>query len=610
MIEPRYRRSTSLALCAIAVLAQVWFTAAARGFTFYVWDGQKITWASSESVRYASPSTFPPGSVAELHLLEAMALWNIVPGTSFEYFFEPLDQDFPIDHTDGFNDTAAVPASELDPGVIGVTFLVNNGAQWFDMDILFSDNPGGVGYNFDPNPDCDVLENPAPDHGFNFLLTAVHELGHALGLGHDPQGNEGPGASWFVANMNPIYPTGGPLGQENIVELHTDDRNGLRFLYPPSGTSGPRLIDLALGNFAPTTSPGLAAPLGLSPEIVGPGGEVIADSVIENLGLTNELSVRQGFYLSTDPLIGTEDTFLGSLLWDIAVADVLQFGVSVDMPADFAPGQYFLGSILDDVGFIPEEYEDNNAVSYCEPLTISQLAPNFDPWAQQVISCDQSLQLPAPNVSHPLNMAPITWSLENAPPGMTIEPATGAVSWADPLPSPFLYVINVRATNGAGSLAQALFVGVQAGVPVITQIADDYAVCSGGYVGPAPVLSDPDCMEPIINWSLDAGPPGMTVQHDTGVVSWDAPLLGTQSHVVTVRASNAVGNGTVTWQVTVVSGDANGDGTLGLVDLPEALGCLGGPGAELSGTCGCADLTGNDRVDLHDFAVWQRRFGS
>ena len=41
-----------------------------------------------------------------------------------------------------------------------------------------------------------------------------------------------------------------------------------------------------------------------------------------------------------------------------------------------------------------------------------------------------------------------------------VDPATGVVSWPDPVPDPFLYTILIRATNGGGSSTQYLFLGV------------------------------------------------------------------------------------------------------------------------------------------------------
>jgi len=116
--------------------------------------------------------------------------------------------------------------------------------------------------------------------------------------------------------------------------------------------------------------------------------------------------------------------------------------------------------ILDDLGEVEEVYEDNNAVAYCDPLTVNQLSPVIDPLPQQTIVAGEPYTGPTPTVTHPLNMSPITWSLDNAPPGMTIDPATGVVSWPDPVPDPFLYTVIIRATNGAGSSTQYLFLGV------------------------------------------------------------------------------------------------------------------------------------------------------
>ena len=174
----------------------------ADGFSYFQYGGVNVVWAGGQAIRYLSPTTFPEGSDPDLHILAAMGLWNMVPAADFEFFYSCLDQDYPIDNFDGYSDTVAVPASSLDPGVLGVTYMVNSGAQWFDMDILLSDYPENIGWFFDPNPDCDMITDPL-SNGFSFLLVTTHELGHGLGLGHDPIGNEAPGTPWFIATMNP-----------------------------------------------------------------------------------------------------------------------------------------------------------------------------------------------------------------------------------------------------------------------------------------------------------------------------------------------------------------------------------------------------------------------
>lgn len=481
--------------------------------------------------------------------------------------------------------------------------------QWFDMDVIFSDFPQNVGYNFDPNPGCDIVTAPTPDNGFSFLLVATHELGHALGLGDDPIGTEPPGTPWFIATMNPWYPVGGPVGQENIVEPHADDRNGARFLYPHSGPSGPSFVDLALAGYTASSFVGGAVPLSFDPPSLYPGEQLILRSVIENFGTTNEIFVRQGFYLSDDGSVDAGDQLLGYLTWDIAFGDAFEFDALIDMPDDMAAGTYAVGAIIDDLDEIPEVYEDNNAAVCCDMLTVNQLAPVINAFDQIIVPCGQPYAGEPPSVSHPLNMGPITWSLDNPEPGMTINPVTGVIGWGDPSPSPFLYTIRVRATNGSGTSTEVLFLGVEASLPQIVPIPDDAIVCHSAYVGPTPVLTSPDCMSPILNWSLDEAPPGMTIDHSIGVVSWAMAMPSPSPYTVTIRATNGVGNGTASWSVRVAAGDLTGDGLVTLSDFSIFESCFTGPAGGVGMGCECADADLDGDVDLADFRAFQIAFG-
>lgn len=588
----------------------------ARGFSFFQSGGFIVLWPGAQSLRYLSPSTFPPGSDPDNHILAAMGLWNSVPASDFVYSYSRLDQDYPIDHFDGFSDTAAVPASALDPGVLAATYLVNDGGLWFDMDLEFSDLPDGVGWTFNANPDCDVISNPTAGNGFSFLLVATHELGHALGLGHDPFGNEPPSTPWFVATLNPSYPAGGPVGHNNIIELHSDDRAGARFLYPHSGPSGPSIPDLATASYATGGIVGKVIPLFFSPDVVLPQDELIARSVIENFGTTNEFFVRQGFYLSADPIIETNDLLLGTLLWDLAFEDAFEFDAIIELPADLPARSYYLGSILDDLDQVAELYEDNNAASYCQPITVARLAPAINTLEQQAAPCGQPFFGPTPIVTHPLNMSPITWSLDNAEPGMTVDPGTGVISWPDPVPSPFLYTIHLRATNSTGTSTQVVFVGVSVSVPQVFPIPDESVRCEKIYAGPTPALTDPDCMNPVTAWSLDAGPAGMTIDGATGVVTWNDPDSSPMPYTITIRAANASGSGTTTWHLLYTrDGDLNRDGTVNLLDFATFASCFGGSEAAPSPDCAaddfaCSDLDGSGFIDLADFAFFATVFGS
>jgi hypothetical protein len=481
-IRLRHAASAGIMACSL--------TALAGAYTWFNVGGVDVVWPGGQSVRSLSPVTFPPGSETETLYLAAMGLWNLVPACNFEYFYETNPQEFPLDNFDGYNDTVAVPYTDLDPGTLGVTYLVNNGAQWFDMDMAFADVPVGVGWTFDTNPDCTVISDP-DTHGFSFLLVATHELGHALGLGHDPVGDESPGTPWFIATMNPRYPSGGPVGDQHIVELHTDDRAGARYLYPSSGPSGDPLVDLANVGYTAGPDLGKAIPVFFDPPAVDPGADLTLRSVIENFGTTNEFFVRQGFYLSTNAIISPGDLLLDSVLWDLAFEDGFDFDVIITLPDDLAAGEYTVGSFLDDLGEVTEEYEDNNIVTYCDLLTVNQLPPVVNPLGQEIIAEGTAYVGPSPSVTRPLNAAPLTWSIDFAPAGMTINPSTGVLHWPDPVANPFLYVIQIRATNDAGFGTQQLFLGVEEFVPTCPWDFDD-----SGQVGTA------DFFALLQNWGL------------------------------------------------------------------------------------------------------------
>jgi len=402
--------------------------------------------------------------------------------------------------------------------------------------------------------------------------------------------------------MNPRYPSGGTMGSANIVELHTDDRNGLRYLYPHSGPSGPQVPDLALSGFAGGTVVGKGVPVFFDPATVYPGGELIARSMIENLGTSNEFYVQQGFYLSANETLDAADSALGALAWDLAMGDSFQFDVAMDMPGDLKAGPHYLISVLDEPDEVVEVFEDNNEVVYCEPLTIGQFPPSIGLLPQQVITCGSSYSGPVPTVTHPLNMAPITWSLQNAPAGMTVNARSGVIAWPNPLASPFPYAITLRAANGAGVGTQTLFLGVTQSAPRIAPIAGQRASCQPGYVGPLPQLTSPPCMAPVILWTMESGPAGMTIDANSGRVLWPQPAPSETPYTVTVRAANTVGNGSVSWTLSVKPGDMNGDGGVDQIDFVAVGTCLNGPSGSLESGCGCADDDADGDLDLRDAA--------
>ena len=54
-----------------------------------------------------------------------------------------------------------------------------------------------------------------------------------------------------------------------------------------------------------------------------------------------------------------------------------------------------------------------------------------------------------------------------------------------------------------------------------------------------------------------------------------------------------------------VPGDADGDGDVDRFDIDEIVACLDGPTTAFGSGCACADLNGDQDVDLADYADYQ-----
>jgi len=85
--------------------------------------------------------------------------------------------------------------------------------------------------------------------------------------------------------------------------------------------------------------------------------------------------------------------------------------------------------------------------------------------------------------------------------------------------------------------------------PVIAPIDDDDTAEGWPYTGPTPELTQGKSPAP--TWELVTGPVGMTINESTGVVSWPNPLVVGSPHTITIKAVNAEGNDTESWQLTV-----------------------------------------------------------
>lgn len=95
---------------------------------------------------------------------------------------------------------------------------------------------------------------------------------------------------------------------------------------------------------------------------VSKGQTVLLEMSLENMGRTSPLVPTVGYYLSTNDIISTLDTFLGSTAYTLYRDSVLTTTRTLVIPGTLVSGAtYWLGAIIDSTGAVAEGYEGNNA---------------------------------------------------------------------------------------------------------------------------------------------------------------------------------------------------------------------------------------------------------
>ncbi|MBV7327422.1 putative Ig domain-containing protein [Chloroflexi bacterium TSY] len=143
-----------------------------------------------------------------------------------------------------------------------------------------------------------------------------------------------------------------------------------------------------------------------------------------------------------------------------------------------------------------------------------------------------------------------TYSLTASPVGMTINATTGLISWTPNVGGTF--PISVTATNAAGSDTQSysLVVSVPTTPPSITS-----SPVTAATVGTAYTYDVDATGNPTPTYSLSTGPAGMTIDANTGLISWSPTVSGTVN--VEVVATNAGGSDAQVFSVNVTDSAAN-----------------------------------------------------
>lgn len=213
--------------------------------------------------------------------------------------------------------------------------------------------------------------------GRNMTGTAVHEIGHCLGMAHSNDRYNMMGDDWthLTRNQTLAYYGPGEDMSDGLIDLHGKK----------SGNDANRDVGITVFRYAGASGQysrheaGTLLEAGVTLPVVGSyegqdvyevvsGHTIQMELTLENNGEKDSEFPAVGLYLSGNSFISSSDTLLRTTSISLGRNAPLETTLSVTIPAGTLPGNYFLGAYIDHDNQIPEVTSGNNAAYY--PVSI------------------------------------------------------------------------------------------------------------------------------------------------------------------------------------------------------------------------------------------------
>jgi hypothetical protein len=352
-------KNVSLTL-GVSALAFVLVGADAQAYTWWKCGTTNVKWAANAVTLRASQVGFPSGNPYRTALGGVATRWSNTP-SKMNYFIQ-YDEPGVAEGNGQSEVWWTAPPSISAPAYAKIWW--NGSCQITEGDVVFNNT-----VSYTPYTTKSTL-TPYGGAYRPFGTTAMHELGHVQGLGHTTTTYSIMGQDWDHIHANgsaaTAYPgedaVGGSVAVYGLDAANVQDLGVSQWRY--TGSSGgysthSRTRLFTTGNVELTKVVGTAEPT----YRVNKGQQVKLEMTYENMGKTSPLTVKVGYYLSTNDLISTADTFLGEGTVTLyrGVPDTT-YNTYLWIPSYLTSGAtYYLGAIIDYNSTLAEVYESNNA---------------------------------------------------------------------------------------------------------------------------------------------------------------------------------------------------------------------------------------------------------
>jgi hypothetical protein len=330
----------------------------AQAYTWWKCGSTNVKWAGNSVTLRASQIGFPWGNPYRTALGSVATRWSNTP-SKMNYFIQ-YDE---VGVAEGNGQSEVWWSSSISPPAYA-TIWWNGSCQIVEGDVVFKNT---VAYT------TSTLKGdlwPYSGAYRPFRTTAMHEFGHVQGLGHTNNVYSIMGQDWTHIHANGSTATAYP-GEDAVA--------GSVVVY---GLDAANVQDLGIAHWRYTGMSGEYSTHGrtrlfntLNAELakvsaaaeptykVNKGQWVKLEMTYENMGKTSPLTVKVGYYLSTNNLITTADTFLGegTVTLSRGVPSTTN-NTTLVIPSSLTSGQtYYLGALIDYTHLVSEVYESNNA---------------------------------------------------------------------------------------------------------------------------------------------------------------------------------------------------------------------------------------------------------